>query len=299
MKKLRTQPKLKASKIKRILVPFDFSIHFSNALRQAIFMAKCFMAEIDLLHVVEPVYATPHYSGLMLSNDLFYTKLMKQAYKNLKQIAQEAEEREGIKINCKSSLNIAHQEILNYSKKRKTDLIIMGTHGVSGVTEFFAGSNACCVVSSAKCPVITVQKKTTTKGFKKTILPIRSEFNSRQKVNFVATLAKTFMSKIYIVGYTENLGKSEKIKTINYIKQVEGFLKRETISFESKIIKETNFTKAIIEHAGKRKADLIAVMTTHDFSLDQIFEGSYSQQFVNHSKIPVLSVPNTLNFECS
>jgi len=82
-------------------------------------------------------------------------------------------------------------------------------------------------------------------------------------------------------------------------KQVEDFLNRESISCESTIICDSNFTKSIITYAKKSKADLIAVMTTHDFTLNQIFSGSYSQQFGNHSNMPVLSVPNTLNFEYS
>ena len=299
MRKSRSTPKLKATKIKRILVPFDFSEHSSNALRQAIFMAKCFMAEIDLLHVIAPVYATPHYAALLPTNDVFYDKLLKSALSNLKKIAIEAGSKEGVKINCKTSLNVIHKEILGYAKKRKSDLIIMGTHGVSGVAEFFAGSNAYRVVSESKCPVITVQKKSSTKGFKKIILPIRTELNSRQKVNLVATLAKVFMAKINIIGYFDNLSRSEKIKVLSYVKQVENFLDKESISYTTNTINGLNFTKDILAHAKKTKADLIAVMTTHDFNLSQLVTGTYSQQFVNHSKIPILSVPNTLQFEYS
>lgn len=299
MRKLRTSPKLKPSKIKRILVPFDFSEHSSNALRQAIFMAKCFMAEIDLIHVITPVYATPNHAALLPTNDRFYSKLLKDAHSSLKVIADEVSSKEGLTIHCKSSLNIVHKEILNYAKKRKTDLIIMGTHGVSGIVEFFAGSNAQRVVTESKCPVITVQKRSISKGFKKIVLPIRTELNSRQKVNLVATIAKTLMAKVYITGYLEGSNKSEKIKVMSYVKQVENFLKQESISYSSSIIKDNNFPKAIIAQAKKHKADLIAVMTTHDFTLNQILNGSYSQQFVNHSKTPVLSIPNTLEFEYS
>lgn len=299
MRKLRTAPKLKVTKINRILVPFDFSEHSSNALRQAIYMAKCFMAEIDLIHIIAPVYATTKYTDIMPSTDIFYTKLLKATTANLKKVASEAGSNEGVKINSYCSLNVIHRGITEHAKKKKIDLIIMGTHGISGVSEFFAGSNAYRVVNESKCPVITVQKRTSTKGFKKILLPIRSEINSRQKVNFVATLAKTFMSKILIVGHIENSNKSEEMKVKNYVKQVETFLDRESISNETAFIKDEHFTKSILALAKKSKADLISEMTTHDFSLNQLISGTYSQQFVNHSKIPVLSIPNTLNFEYS
>jgi nucleotide-binding universal stress UspA family protein len=53
----------------------------------------------------------------------------------------------------------------------------------------------------------------------------------------------------------------------------------------------------MIDHAKEQKADLFVIMTKHDFSLKQILNGTYAQQFVNHSKIPVLSVPDTVKFD--
>lgn len=299
MRNTKRNPKLKPTKINRILVPFDFSEHASNALRHSIFLAKCFMAEIELLHVVTPIYITPDSTGLLPRNDTYYNRLLKKSLYNLKNIAKAVSSKEGIKISCKTSLNVIHREIINYAKKRKVSIIVMGTHGTSGIIEFFAGSNASRVVNAAPCPVITVQNRKFLNGYKKIILPIRAEINSRQKVNLVATIAKTMMSKIIITGYLGSSYKSEKIKVNNYVKQVENFLRKESISFSSTIIKHTNFTKAIINHANKNKADLIAIMTKHDFSLNQILNGSYAQQFVNHSKIPILSVPNSLKFNYS
>jgi hypothetical protein len=76
-------------------------------------------------------------------------------------------------------------------------------------------------------------------------------------------------------------------------------LKHEAIDYKSYFINNENFAKSIIGFASKQKADLIAIMTSHDFSLDQVLKGSYAQQFVNHSGIPVLSSPDTLKFEYS
>ena len=52
-----------------------------------------------------------------------------------------------------------------------------------------------------------------------------------------------------------------------------------------------NFTKEILDYAKKNDADLIVVMKKHDFSLTQLVKGVYSEQFVNHSSIPILSIP--------
>lgn len=300
MKRKRKEVKIKPMSIKKILVPFDFSEYSANALREAIVIARTFMAQIELIHVITPVYMTSTSRGALIPYESsFYKKIMNEATKKLTSIAKEIETKEAIKINVKTSLNIIYTAILDHADKIKADLIIMGTHGTSGVQEFFIGSNAYRIVNKSSCPVITVQKKITKKGFKSIVLPIRSELNSRQKVNLVALLAKAFMSTVYITGYTDSGSKTETMKVKSYMAQVEKFLNSEAIEFKSAFITGTNFTKSIIDHALKNKADLIAIMTNHDFSIDQIFSGVYAQQFVNHSKLPVLCVPNTLDFEYS
>ncbi len=296
MRKLKRNTSNKTLQIKRILVPFDFSECSSNALREAIFMAKVFMAKIDLLHVVTPVYVTASSSSSLLPfNDTYYQRIMKRAEKLMLDISREISNKEAVDINYKTTLNTVYDGILNYANKIKADLIVMGTHGTSGVREYFAGSNAYRVVNEALCPVITVQKKITKKGFKTIVLPIRSELNSRQKVNLVSFIAKSMFSKVLIVGYAENKSEARKVK--QYAKQVQEYLQELSINSSNVLIEDNNFTKSIIKYAQGNKADLIAIMKNHDFSLDQLLKGSYAQQFVNHSKIPVLAIPNTIEFE--
>lgn len=282
--------------IKKILVPIDFSECGSNALRHAIFLAKTFMAKLELMHVVSPFYA---YSDITIiqNHDAFYKSIATQSEKQLKKIASEIKKDEAVDVSIKCSIGVVHELILEYAKKTKTDLIVMGTHGVSGVKEFFAGSNAYRVVSESKCPVITIQKRILKKGFKTIVLPVRTEMNSRQKVGIVSMLSKHLFSKVLITGYTDGSDKKEEIKVKKYMTQIQVLLKKESINSQLSFIKDDNFTKAIINHSKKNKADLIAVMTNHDFSLDQLLSGPYAQQLVNHSKIPILSVPDTLEFE--
>lgn len=300
MKKRNTKKISKPVRIKRILVPTDFSECSSNALRKAITVAKFYMAELHLIHVVTPIYITANSSASLIPfDDIYYKKIMKSATANLEKIGKEISNKESLNVVVKTSLNTVYDAVTDYAQKNKIDMIIMGTHGTSGVKEFLVGSNAFRVINDTDIPVITVQKRIQGKGFKKIILPIRREMNSRQKVNLVASLAKKFMSKIIITGYVNNSHPNEMQKIKLYMKQVEKFLKKESISCQTAFISNPNFTKSIIKLANAKKADLIAIMKNHDFGLDQLLSGPYAQQFVNHSNIPVLSVPNTIEFEYS
>ncbi|MBI2722306.1 MAG: universal stress protein [Bacteroidetes bacterium] len=272
--------------IQKILVPTDFSDTAANALKQAITIAKANNASIKLIHAVSSVYLTG--SELTVPNsEAFYNKIQKTALDKLKAMAATVS---GIVVTYDVKMGGIENVINQTAKKEKFDLIIMGTHGTSGAKEFFIGSNAYKVVHNAVCPVITVQKKIKN-GFKNIILPIRLGLHSRQKVDYVVELAKIYGSTVHITGYTPDKNKDHLSKIKLYVKQVEGYLKKLGIAFNSSYIHDANFMKEILAHAKNTQADLIAIMNDNDFSLDQIITGPFAKQFVNHSDIPVLSIP--------
>jgi nucleotide-binding universal stress UspA family protein len=221
-----------------------------------------------------------------------YNKVVKAAENELKRIAKEITEKNSIKVKCIVKVELVIEEVIcTIAEEEKADLIVMGTHGSAGVREFFAGKNTYLVVHHAECPVLTIPKKTSKQGLKNIILPIRLESNSRQKVDYAVQIARLFDSTIFVTGYTDDTSKSKRNKVKQYVAQVEDYLSKLNIKHISASIYSENFTKEILDYAKKNKADLIVVMKKHDFSLNQLVKGTYSEQFVNHSEIPILSVP--------
>ena len=276
--------------IKKILVPTDYSETAGNALSQAIYMAKLNKAVIKLVHVVAPLYvATPN--SLVSMQDNLYVTIVNEASAELKKIAAKIEETNAIGVEYEVKVGNVSDEICAMAEKEKFDIIIMGTHGTSGVKEFFAGSNAYKVVNHSECPVLTIQKKLGKQNIKNIILPIRLEISSRQKVDYAVEIARLFDAIIFIIGFTDDTHKSKQFKVKQYVAQVENYLTKLNVKHKSTSIFTDNFTKEILAYAKKNKADLIVVMKKHDFSLDQVVKGVYSEQFVNHSAIPILSIP--------
>lgn len=277
-------------KINKILVPTDFSETATNALKQAVYLAKTAKAELKLLHVI---FEGMNYDA---SVPIPYSKaynnnLKKNIGKQLELLTIQIKKENAIKVSYKVVFGVAHKQICIIAEKEQVDIIIMGTHGVTGATEFFAGSNASKVVANAGFPVITIQRNIKTKGFKKILLPIRSEMNSRQKVDYVIEIARLFSSTILVTGFADKKDKADQTKVKQYVKQVEKYLSKLKINFKTTELVDDNFTKKILIYATKNKADLIAIMNEHDFSLDQLIKGPYAKQFVNHSHIPVFSIP--------
>lgn len=142
--------------INNILVPIDFSGHSRNALRYAIPMANQYDATLHLLYVVEPtVYPADLGFGQVvmpgIENEL--------RAKGQSELYNLIETEIGGKVRSESVVRTGkpHQEILNEVKEKNIDLIIMATHGHTGVEHMLFGSTAMRVVRLAPCPVLTIR----------------------------------------------------------------------------------------------------------------------------------------------
>jgi universal stress protein A len=141
----------KQVKISRILVPVDFSEFSRKALSYAFGMAAQFGAEVTLVHVVEPfIYPTEWMLPLPQTDFVAARKAILEEMKAL--AAKFPTTGEPIVVEGRPS-----QEIVRIAKARNVDLIIIGTHGYSGLKHVLIGSVAEHVVRQAPCPVLTVR----------------------------------------------------------------------------------------------------------------------------------------------
>ncbi len=176
-------------------------------------------------------------------------------------------------------------------------MIVMGTHGLNGIEEYFIGSNAHKVVNTANCPVITVQTNAKKMGFRNIVVPIDSSLHSRQKVNYVSLLASKYASKVHILGLLNSDDETEEKKINIKLDSVENVIKKLGVPYVRKLRKGINVATETMEYSDKVKADLIVVMADHESSLNGMIPGSLSKQIVNHSKVPVLSIKPDEHYE--
>lgn len=273
--------------IKRILTPVDFSETSQQALDHAIFMAKIFNARLYFAHILEPMSYQFEMNEMLSIND----KIKKLAYDKLDELATFIHAEHGIyKPEIMIESGNTSSQIVDVADRIKPDIIVMGTHGVTGVTEFFMGSNAYKVVTQAACPVLTVQKHATRKGFKNIVLPIDDSHTSRQKVKHAVEFAKRYGSIIHVVGLMieEDAGLLHKIELM--VKQVNEYIDRNNIPNKSKIIVGDNIAKVTMKYANDVDADLVIIMTDQEENLTSYIIGPIAQQIVNHSHVPVLSI---------
>ena len=143
-------------RIQYILVPIDFSESSGKALDYAVPFARQFGAKLTLLHVVEPV-AAPDFANsfpLMVENDRITAACKAQLQLLVKQKAIEPKLVEKTLVRQGRSFH----EISEAARTLKTDLIIIATHGYTGLKHAFLGSTAERVVRHAPCPVLIVRE---------------------------------------------------------------------------------------------------------------------------------------------
>jgi nucleotide-binding universal stress UspA family protein len=143
---------------KRILVPTDFSDPSGEALAAAMAFAELAGATLDLVHVaVEAIYALPPPVD-MASLPIDMTRLMERAAEGL--AAEESRVRAaGIATDSATLIGRPDTEIVARAAATHADLIVMGTHGRSGLAHALLGSVAERVVQHAHCPVLIVPKR--------------------------------------------------------------------------------------------------------------------------------------------
>jgi len=277
----------KSFKISRILIPLDLSENSMLALEHGTFMAKLFKAELYLVHIMET-------RVLRLDLGAFSTAEKKSATEavqgKLEELAREVYLKHGIKTKAVIKSGKISKSIVEAANENKIDIIVMGTHGVSGFEEFFIGSNAFRVVTEDACPVLTVQTHTTKMGFEKILLPIDSSDESREKVPYAMRLAKAYNAKIHILGILSVDDDDAAVVLDKKLEQVEKFMEKHEVEYTSELVEGDNLAITTLKYAKKTKSDLICIMTEQEENFTGIFIGPYAQQVVNHSKIPVLSI---------
>jgi universal stress protein A len=141
--------------IKKVLVPIDFSDYSKSALKYAVNFSKLFNAEIILIYVVEPVIYPPDFSMGQIAMPSLNTEWDERAKDELDKLAK-SEISTSVKTILKTGKPFV--EIIETAKEENIDLIIIATHGHTGVEHILFGSTAEKVVRKAPCPVLTLRE---------------------------------------------------------------------------------------------------------------------------------------------
>lgn len=271
--------------MKRILVPTDFSEHAEDALKVASQIAKKNNAEIIILHMLE--LPSQMNDAILGGASIPETMLfMKKANEMLDQVSSRPY-LDGISITEIVKIDKPIHGITQISKEYEIDLIVMGSHGSSGMEELLIGSNTEKVVRNSEIPVLVIKKDTT--NFNASTIVFASDFSEETKEPFkrFLKLARVFDSKIHLVTIcTPNSFKP----THELQKTIDTFATEFNLTnYSAHIYNDTNIEKGIINFSNSINADIIGMCTHGRTGFAHFFNGSISEGLVNHAIRPILT----------
>lgn len=274
--------------MKKIIVPIDFSAHSDYALEAASILAKRHNAQILALHMLEIS------DSLLINSDneqnakaVFFLKLAEQKFDSF----LDKDYLKGLDVVPIVKHFKVFSEVSQVAEEHSADLIVMGSHGTSGFSEIFVGSNTEKVVRHSDVPVLIIKSRPGQLDYKTIIFA--SDF-SEEAVKPYINASKMFLNfgaethLLYVNVPGEGFKSTSEMETTmtNFLQKADGNLNRlNAVHYVS----DTSVEKGILNFAKKINADLIAIPTHGRTGLSHFFQGSISEDVANHADLPVMT----------
>lgn len=267
--------------MKNFIVPIDFSIDSIKGLELAMVFAKKQTTNIQLVYVQKS-------SGDFRPGT--FEEEHRYAEAEFKKILDKYEKE--LKFDSKIRFIIKkgkiYEEIVEQAESYKESVICASTHGASGFEEFFIGSNAFKIITATSNPVFTVRKNTP-KHINKIVVPLKMHVDTRQKVPIAAEIAEIFGAEVHLITINNSKNKKTVARLNAYLAQSSDYLKRKNIKFVAKRLKGESLVNLVNNYVKAVDADLVTIMTGEGGTWSVLL-GTYAQQMLYRSNIPVLSI---------
>ncbi|QIJ89984.1 Universal stress protein [Mesoflavibacter sp. HG96] len=274
--------------MKKIIVPVDFSDHSNYALEAASILAKKYNAEILALHMLEisETILTKGEADLQ-DETVFFIKLAEKRFNEFLQ--------QDFLTNVSVTPIVKHfkvfSEVNDVAKEHNADLIVMGSHGSSGLKEIFVGSNTEKVVRHADIPVLVIKNKPSTLSFDNVVFA--SDFSQESVTPYInaCQLFGKLGSKIHLLHVNtpgDNFKSSQEIEqtVVEFLNKADGDLNQLE---HVKYVSDYTVEKGVLNYANVAGADAIAVATHGRTGFTHFLAGSISEDIANHAALPVIT----------
>lgn len=254
---------------RNLLIPHDFTAAGDSAVEYAINLAKEFNAEVHLLHVTKDIKDNRKAKAK-------FEKIMEKL--NLGP--------DDPKVDFTVKKGDIFETIAGVGKELLSSIIVMGTHGATGMQKLF-GSFAIKVITSTHIPFIIVQKGNKILTTKNIVFPINTTKESLQIEQVVSSIATQSKSKVHVVceKYSDS---SYKIKSAIHFEVVNKQFRENGIDHVNKQIKKMEASE-ILKYSKKHNCDLIGISYYSEALLKQ-FDRLFQDLIMNNSKYPILII---------
>ncbi len=272
--------------MKTILVPTDFSKTAQNAINYAVEIAKLTKAKLVLFHAFH-VPVIPSEVPIMLPTD----EIEKDCIKGLNEIAKKIhlKHRKNLAIECVCKYGFAVDEIDQFAKVKKVDLIVMGMQGSGYLSEKLIGSITTAMIRKSKCPIMAIEKSVKFRSIKKIVLANDyKEIRDKKILKPLKEFVELFNSHLYILNVVPELEVIPTAKEAAEGIKLEGSLKNIDHSFHS--IWNEDITNGVNDFISKKKIDMVVMIPRKHKIFETIFNEPHAKRMAFHTSVPLLTL---------
>ena len=274
--------------MKKILIPIDFSEHSEYALRTAAELAKRHDATLVVLHMLglSEAILTRDDSKEMIEG-IFYLKLAEKRFHDF----LDKDYLEDLNVETTVQNYKQFHEIDAVAQEFKADLIVMGSHGASGVKEVFVGSNTEKVVRTSTTPVLVV--KNPAANFAMNRVVFACDFNLdfvepfKKAWNFFKPLDVEF--QIVFVNLPDKFMSTQEMEEKAFKFMLHVGLENSKTFDNIVYYSDYNLESGIYSFSNKFHADLVVIPTHGRRGLAHFFSENIGEALVNHYDLPIMT----------
>jgi nucleotide-binding universal stress UspA family protein len=271
--------------INKVLLLTDFSDVANNAVDYAIQIAKKTKAEIEVLHLI----STPvDWVKLTLDKEKMFPETKAEigiAKSKLTELLKQFTD-QGIKATKTIVYNVGTQNISQFIKEEKYNLIVMGSHGIKGIIDFAVGSNVINVIRNTQIPILVV--KTPLKKDSLNRIVMSSTFDEKQRSYFekMISYANDLDAKIDLLYINTPYHFKESSEIDQMLNLFDKDCPDNTCNKHH--VDAFNEERGVQFFMEKSDADLFAIATERKSKFSHFFSLSLTEAIINHLQIPVL-----------
>ncbi|MEK6481821.1 universal stress protein [Catalinimonas sp. 4WD22] len=273
--------------MKSILVPTDFSECAEYASKMAIQLARKSGAILHFIHLIE-VPVDWLYSGTDL--DKRYPDIsnkVKKAKNALDGLVREAE-RQDVVVKTNIEYNQDYSIIITYTEQHAIDLIVMGSHGTSGIKELFIGSHTQKIVRLSQVPVLVIKHSINKLEIKQIVFAYDFESEAQSYFQKVIDFASLLGAKIHLLFVNTPLNFKES-QSINQILAEYARLAPQVVS-STNVYDSFSFEKGLINFCHEKEGDMIVMLTHGRKGMFRLLNSSVTERVIDHVNVPVMSL---------
>lgn len=272
--------------MKKLLVPIDFSGCSKNALSNAVQIADRMQMEILLFHsVIVPIGLAEGVPAGNIGYD--FEELEASSRQRITTLIEGMPELSKVPHRNIIQYGSLHESINELCKEEEIALVVMGTHGASGIAKTLIGSNAYHVIKNVKVPVIALPEDANIGRMKH--IALAGDYRNvpeHDSIHLVADIVKAFMGQLHVI----HIDKGDVLvkEQIDIARSMDKYLKHIKHSFHFR--KSEDVEEGLMEFAKEANIQLVAMISKHHGFLERLRHGSHTKKMILDIPMPLMII---------